>query len=316
MEVQVTVGRQTRRSPIGELSEATGVPVRTIRFYCDTGLLAFERTGGGHRTFDAAVAVDRLLLIRRLRALGLGLAAITEVLGGERSIGEVVDAERAALDIEVEALAWRRAALLAVRDSDPDDRAARLELLAGVADRTVAQDTLVMFWHGALSALPPDLLDAFVTMNVPMLPGEPSPGQLVGFAELVAAVTDPAVRLLLKQQLWRRDPFRVRDRRGLLVGVAEACLEVGSRLAEGVPPRPGAELDRFVDAHARARGERDTPELRRQLHIGGSGARVDRYWSVTGELLGDPITSATALSWLDEALALSLPGAVDRIVPA
>ena len=54
---------------IGELSRLIGVPVRTIRFYCDEGLVQPHRSSGGHRLFDPA-AVDRLRLVRRLRALG------------------------------------------------------------------------------------------------------------------------------------------------------------------------------------------------------------------------------------------------------
>ncbi|MGV9431276.1 MerR family transcriptional regulator, partial [Nocardia sp. NPDC003648] len=54
---------------IGELATRTGVAVRTIRFYCDEGLLEVRRTAAGHRVFDRA-AVDRLRLLRRLRTFG------------------------------------------------------------------------------------------------------------------------------------------------------------------------------------------------------------------------------------------------------
>lgn len=93
---------------IGDLARLTGVPVRTIRFYCDTGILEPRRSAGGHRRFGPS-AVDRLGLVRRLRRLGLGLPAIADVLTGERSVAEAVAAERAALDVELAALAWRRA---------------------------------------------------------------------------------------------------------------------------------------------------------------------------------------------------------------
>ncbi|MFB7876187.1 MerR family transcriptional regulator [Nocardia sp. NPDC056064] len=77
---------------IGELARATGLPVRTIRFYCDEGIVQAHRSQGGHRLFDED-ARNQLVLIRRLRALGLGLDAITEVLRGEQSIAEVVAVE-------------------------------------------------------------------------------------------------------------------------------------------------------------------------------------------------------------------------------
>ncbi|WP_217919824.1 MerR family transcriptional regulator [Actinomadura sp. BRA 177] len=98
---------------IGDLAALTGVSVRTIRFYCDEGVLEPGRSAGGHRRFDRS-AVDRLRLVRRLRTLGLGLPAIVAVLTGDRSLAEAVAAERRAADAELAALAWRRASLRAI----------------------------------------------------------------------------------------------------------------------------------------------------------------------------------------------------------
>ncbi|MGH3589360.1 MAG: MerR family transcriptional regulator, partial [Pseudonocardia sp.] len=97
------VMQDTAALGIGDLAALTGVPVRTIRFYCDEGILPSRRSAGGHRRF-ARSAVERLDLVRRLRGLGLGLPAITTVLTGERSIADAVAAERAALDREVATL--------------------------------------------------------------------------------------------------------------------------------------------------------------------------------------------------------------------
>lgn len=122
---------------IGDLARRTGVPVRTIRFYCDEGLLEPARSVGGHRRFDVA-AVDRLNLVRRLRGLGLGLRSITDVLTGRRSLADAVAAERAVLDHEVATLAWRRSALRAVEEAAPRGprRPARAAVLgAGRAGR-------------------------------------------------------------------------------------------------------------------------------------------------------------------------------------
>ncbi|MFJ2811812.1 MerR family transcriptional regulator [Kitasatospora sp. NPDC087271] len=56
---------------IGELARLTAVPVWTIRFYCDEGIVDSVRSTGGHGRFDRVV-VERLGLVRRLRRLGLG----------------------------------------------------------------------------------------------------------------------------------------------------------------------------------------------------------------------------------------------------
>ncbi|MCX5201856.1 MerR family transcriptional regulator [Streptomyces sp. NBC_00237] len=55
---------------IGELSKATGVSVRLLRYYEEQELLAATRTGGGHRSY----APDAPQRVRRIRAfLGAGL---------------------------------------------------------------------------------------------------------------------------------------------------------------------------------------------------------------------------------------------------
>jgi hypothetical protein len=59
---------------IGELSARTGLPVRTIRFYSDSGVVPpAERSAGGYRLYGPD-ALARLGLVRTLRDLGSGLA--------------------------------------------------------------------------------------------------------------------------------------------------------------------------------------------------------------------------------------------------
>ncbi len=65
---------------IGELSEHTGVPSKTIRYYEDIGLLPEpQRSANGYRIYDEA-DVERLAFIRRARALDFALDDITEIL--------------------------------------------------------------------------------------------------------------------------------------------------------------------------------------------------------------------------------------------
>src|SRR5262249_28768054 len=150
---------------IGDLAQRTGVPVRTIRFYCDEGLLEPARSAGGHRRFDAA-AVDRLNLVRRMRGLGLGLRSIADVLAGHCSVIDVVAAERPARDREAATLAWRRSMLRAVEQASPADRPARLDLLYGVADGFVAHETLVRLWRPMTTApIPRDTAGMFLDIS-------------------------------------------------------------------------------------------------------------------------------------------------------
>lgn len=65
---------------IGQLSEATGVDVETIRYYEKIGLLAKpERGDNGYRQYDDA-SLQKLAFIRHCRALDIPLADIKQLL--------------------------------------------------------------------------------------------------------------------------------------------------------------------------------------------------------------------------------------------
>lgn len=308
MEVPAIVTENTYRRGgigIGELSRRTGVPVRTLRFYCDEGILESWRSSGGHRQFDPVSAPDRVRSIRRLRALGLGLSVITEILAGTLSVTDAVTAEWVSLDAELDALTWRRAALLALESAEEDERNARLALLTVIQDRHGAYDGLVALWRRLLAPMPPAMFDGFVEMNIPAPPTDPTVRQILAYAELATAVTDPAFAHAISRQLWRTDGT-VRDRRELIEGVAEACEVVGPLVLARVEPRPGPELDRFLAAHTAANGERDTPCFRRRLleAADDSDPRIQRYWALTSVFTGTT-TAGAAQHWLYRALARS-----------
>ncbi|WP_280344104.1 MerR family transcriptional regulator [Nocardia neocaledoniensis] len=289
---------------IGELARDTGFAVRTIRFYCDEGLLEARRSAGGHRVFDADCATERLGLIRRMRALGLGLDAIGEVVRGERSLAEVVAAESARVDLEFRALAWRRASLRALDSVGPAGRDERLALLAAAQDGRAVHDELVRFWRQVLGPVPRHDVETYVGWNVPEPPADPSVDEVVAYAELAALATDPAVRRVVRHQLWRSRPELVRDPSALYTDIDAALVEVVALVAAGAPPRPGRALDRFVATHAAARGEHDSPHFRAQLlrDAADTDPRVRRYWDRTAVLLGERITVGRALRWVHGAL--------------
>jgi MerR family transcriptional regulator, copper efflux regulator len=71
----------TQRLKIGEVAKTSGLPVKTIRYYEEIGLLspAVERSEGHYRLFDASV-LNRLAFIRRSQTLGLNLKEIQQIL--------------------------------------------------------------------------------------------------------------------------------------------------------------------------------------------------------------------------------------------
>ncbi len=66
---------------IGEIAKSSGLPVKTIRYYTDIGLLTpqVQRSPSGYRLYDAGV-LNRLAFIRRTQALGLSLSEIYDIL--------------------------------------------------------------------------------------------------------------------------------------------------------------------------------------------------------------------------------------------
>lgn len=76
-----TVGSPLR---IGAVASRSGFTVKTIRFYCDEGLIhPLSRSAGGFRLFAESVLAE-LALIRSLRAMDLPLSDVGQILGVRR----------------------------------------------------------------------------------------------------------------------------------------------------------------------------------------------------------------------------------------
>ena len=65
---------------ISAASKAAGLPVKTVRYYADIGLVeAPSRSEAGYRTYDD-VAVRKLMFVRRSRAFGFSIEGCRELL--------------------------------------------------------------------------------------------------------------------------------------------------------------------------------------------------------------------------------------------
>jgi len=70
---------------IGAVASRSGLTVKTIRFYCDEGLIQpSSRSEGGYRLFDEGVFAE-LALIRTLRAMEISLPDVRQILEARRS---------------------------------------------------------------------------------------------------------------------------------------------------------------------------------------------------------------------------------------
>ena len=66
---------------ISAASNAAGLPVKTVRYYADIGLVSAPfRSESGYRTYDGS-AVRKLVFVRRAREFGFSIDECRELLG-------------------------------------------------------------------------------------------------------------------------------------------------------------------------------------------------------------------------------------------
>ncbi|MER5708404.1 MerR family transcriptional regulator [Streptomyces sp. NPDC002122] len=306
---------------IGELAERAGATVKTVRFYSDRGLLPEAgRSSGGHRRYGPD-ALDRLRLIRSLRALDLPVPEVERVLDRDEALEEVVSGQLREVTSQLASLRWREASLRLIRDCAPGERADRLRLLGAVA---LPPDTaaLARFWRRMLPVrLPARLVTTVLDSVVPRPPEEPSPAQVLAFARLHELVSDPR---LDSPEFRPTPPLPAGEYRPAVLyeGLAEAyelaassmavhgeAAMHGQAAAHGEAPThseavvrgeaavQGDALDCFIAAYAQALGAPDTPAFRRRL-VGllarHDGPVIHRYWKLATGLFapGEPVLGA------------------------
>ncbi|WAL60277.1 heavy metal-responsive transcriptional regulator [Thermocoleostomius sinensis] len=126
-----------QRLKIGEVAAMSGLPVKTVRYYEEIGLLAptVERSQAGYRLFRSQV-LNRLAFIKRAQALGLSLNEVQEILvvhdNGQLPCGEVkqhLEAKVSEINQQIEALQTLKAELQGIlsgwQDQPPSDRIAQ-----------------------------------------------------------------------------------------------------------------------------------------------------------------------------------------------
>jgi DNA-binding transcriptional MerR regulator len=291
---------------IGQVARRIGVPARTIRFWCDAGILPpTDRSAGGYRQFDAA-AVARLDLVRTLRELGLGLDDIKQVLHGGTSVAELARVHAAALDAQIRVLRVRRAVLRAVaaRGSDIEE-AKQMNDLARLSARE-RQQIIDDFVDRTFAGVAPDATALSIARRMRTMPAElpddPTPEQVDAWIELASLVAD--------------EEFQRRARAMVLAGASAGAggpgggpdfgavtAHAGRALADGIDPASpeGKQvLDQIVPP-ATPPAERRRIADRLETF---ADDQAERYWQLVGVLNGRPPFAPTvpAYRWLITAL--------------
>ncbi|MFD8075625.1 MerR family transcriptional regulator [Streptomyces sp. NPDC059718] len=300
---------------IGELARLTGLTVKTIRYWSDTGVVPpTDRTPAGYRLYDRA-ALDRLALVRTLRDLGIDLAAVHSILDRKVTVAEVAAAHAEALEVQIRTLRVRQAVLRTVagRGASPQETEL-MHRLATLSDRE-RRRLVDEFVDDIVSGIDVDPgFPAMMRAAMPELPDDASPEQVGAWVELAELIQDEDFRAGVRRAVadqsralaegGQPDPAAARRTAELLRERA------GGAVAAGIGPASSAArpvVEELVRAYAELSGRADGPEFRgwlaERLEI-SHDSRYERYWQLLARVGGHeaPPALAPAVAWLTAAL--------------
>ncbi|WP_030790746.1 MerR family transcriptional regulator [Streptomyces sp. NRRL S-920] len=306
---------------IGDLARRTGLTVKAIRFYADTGIVPpTDRTPAGYRRYGAD-AIARIELVRTRRELGLDLATIRKVMDREASLTDVAATHAEALDVQIRVLRQRRAVLTAVarRGSTPQELGLmhKLACLSEAERQCLVDDFLGAVFDG----LHDHPAFAAVTRSLtPELPDDPQPEQIEAWVELAELSQNEEFRSTLHGMAQDLAADRATDDvTGLPRILAEAVrAQVTPALEAGVEPH-SAEAEPIVTAlvahYARILGSpasHDPHAIYRRLAARleqMNDPRRDRYLCLLAVINNWPAPGSLepALTWTAQALRTRIP---------
>jgi DNA-binding transcriptional MerR regulator len=289
---------------IGQLARRSGVPVRTLRFWSDAGVLPeTERSGSNYRRYDAR-AVARLDLVRTLRELWLGLDEVRLVLEKRSSVADVAAAHVAAIDARIRVLRTQRAVCtLLARGIDSPRKAALMNDLTRLSAEE-RQQMIDEFVDAAFDGIDPDAQGAGIAQamrSMPaQLPDDPTTEQVEAWIELAGLVSEPSFRTRVREMA---TTGAASDLTEFPTDPAAVIEQAGAALAAGVEPGTAAAeqvLAGLVPADLDGRGRAELADRLATF----TDRRVERYWQLLGVLNGWPqrAPSVPAFEWLIAAL--------------
>jgi DNA-binding transcriptional MerR regulator len=290
------------RLTIGELSRRTGVPVKTLRFYSDEGILPpAGRSPSGYRLY-ADEALVRLDLVRTLREAGLGLDTIKKVLRRETSLADALQLRLAAVEAHIVSLQRVAAALRAAVRSVPNEDDVRRLCAVTRLSNAERKAIIEKFYDRVSEGVP---IDAswkrdMIEASAPRLPDNPTAEQLDAWIELAEIVSDPTFVENLRQnakEVWGK--FDVAAMRRASDDAAAAAKDA---LAHGVAPESfeaRAIVERYGQGLAAAKGGAFDDETRRAIRerFLRHDPRAARYWELVGTMNGGPCVESKIREW-------------------
>ncbi|MEU3762188.1 MerR family transcriptional regulator [Streptomyces albogriseolus] len=288
---------------IGELARATGLSVRTIRYWSDEGALPpATRSAGGYRLYDAG-SFARLELVRTLRELGLGLTDVRRVLTGETTVAQVAAAHVAALDAQIRSLKVTRGVLSTVarRGSTAEETTLmnRLARLSAAERARILDDFTTEIFQG-LDTADPDIRNR-LRFAAADLPDDPTPEQVDAWVELVELIQEPEFRTAMRRMI----EFNAADRGpdvptgSSLWFMSRLIRSAGDALRDGVEPgtpRAAAVLRDLI-------GDADPAAVLKRLQA-VADPRLNRYRELSAVVNGwdRPSARTEEFGWVVAAL--------------
>jgi DNA-binding transcriptional MerR regulator len=303
---------------IGQLSRRTGVPVKTLRFWSDEGLLPpATRTSHGYRLY-AADATIRLDLVRTLREAGLGLEAIKKVLRNDLSLADALRLQLAAVEAHASSLQRVAAALrAALRAGDPNESDVRRLCAVTQLTNEERKNVIENYYQRIADGIPLDSpwRKKLAEAAKPQLPNNPTPEQLDAWIELCELLTDESF-VELQRNRTREAAENKLDMLKLRNANIEAARAAASARAQGASPASDvgrAVVEGFVGGIADAAGKPVDESLRRGMYERylSYDPRHARYWELIAIMTGHASAPGSAADWsfIAEAVKLHLaPG--------
>jgi len=288
---------------IGELSRRTGVPVKTLRFWSDEGLLQpATRSSGGYRLYaeDATVRLD---LVRALRDAGLGLEAVKRVLRNDLSLADALRLQLAAVEAHAASLQRVAAALrAALRAGDPNE--SDLRRLCAVTQLTNEERKGVIegYYQRIAEGIPADSpWKKLAEAKGPQLPDNPTPEQLDAWIELSELLTDES--FVERQRTNTREAAEAKldmlKLRAANVEAARAAAEARAQAASPGSEAGRAVVEGFVAGIASAAGKPVDERLRRGMYERylAYDPRHARYWELVAIMTGHATAPGSVADW-------------------
>lgn len=289
---------------IGELSRRTGVPVKTLRFWSDEGLLPpAKRTSGGYRLYaeDATVRLD---LVRALRDAGLGIESVKRVLRNDLSLVDALRLQLAAVEAHAASLQRVAAALrAALRTGNPNESDLKRLCAMTQLSNEERKNVIERYYQRIADGIPVDSpwRQKLAEASKPQLPENPSPEQLDAWIELSELLADES--FVERQRHNVREAAEAKlDMLKLRNANMEAARAAAAARAQGESPGSDAGravVEAFVADIADAAGRPVDERLRHGMYERylAFDPRHARYWELVAIVTGHASGPGTVADW-------------------